>query len=400
MAQPHPRIVITGGGTAGHTNPGIAVAEALVRLGVDRAEILFVGGQRGNEGTLVPDAGFAIELLPGRGIQRRLTPANVAAAAGLGGGLARAVWMMIRRRPRVVLCLGGYAAFAVSFAAALTRVPIVVTEQNARASAVNRLIGRFAAVCALPFPDTDLPAGVLTGNPTLASVVDAVQRADQAGSRASLGLEPTAGRPARTVVAVWSGSLGARSVNRTVRALAERWATRDDVAIRHVIGRRDWQEMGTAPDGLDEEDVPGRLQYQLVEYETRMPLVLTAADVAVCRSGASTISELTIAGLPAILVPLPNAPRDHQRANTDELVAAGGAVVIPDGELDVDRLEAELEAIVGDPARRAAMRAAAATVARPDAADRVAALVLEHGDIEADSQAGPDQLPTDGRTGP
>lgn len=397
MASSHPRIVITGGGTAGHTNPGIAVAEALVERGVDRSDIGFVGGRRGNEGTLVPAAGFSIELLPGRGIQRRLSADNIGAVAGLVSGMARALWMMVRRRPRVVLCLGGYAASAVSLAAVALRVPVVVTEQNARASAVNRLVGRFAAACALPFPDTDLPNGVLTGNPTLASVVESVRSGDPEAARAELGLAPAPGRPPRTVVAVWSGSLGARSVNQTVRGLAERWAGRDDVAIRHVTGRRDWPELREPPAGVSELDEPGQLQYQLVEYEDRMPLVLSAADVAVCRSGASTISELTIAALPAVLVPLPGAPRDHQRANTAELVDAGAAVVIADGELTVDRLEAELAPIVADADRRRTMAAAAATVARPDAAHQVADLVAEHGRI--DIEPGPGPLPSSGGEG-
>ena len=309
-----PSIVITGGGTAGHTNPGIAVAEALVAAGVGRDDVHFIGGRRGNEERLVSDAGFSIDLLQGRGIERRLSPASVGAVLSLVAGIAQGFWYVLRRRPRVVLCLGGYAAFAVSMAAVVLRVPVVVTEQNARASAVNRLIGRFAAVCALPFPDTDLPNGELTGNPSLAAVVDAVRLADRAAARTELGLVEASGAD-RVVIGVWSGSLGARSVNDAVRALAVRWAGRTDVALRHVVGRRDWEHFREPPP----EVAAGALVYQVIEYEDRMPLLLVAADLAVCRSGASTVAELAIAGLPAVLVPLPIAPRDHQRAN------AGGA---------------------------------------------------------------------------
>ena len=224
MAQSAARIVITGGGTAGHTNPGIAVAEALVQQGVARDDIVFVGGQRGNEKTLVPEAGFDIELLPGRGIERRLSPAAIGAVFALLAGLVKGFWFMVRHRPRVVLCLGGYAAFAVSMTAVILRIPIVVTEQNARSSAVNRLMGRWAKVCALPFPDTDLPNGVLTGNPSLAAVVEAVRGADRAAARDELGLQTEAGHADRVLLAVWSGSLGATKVNEAVRALAIRWA--------------------------------------------------------------------------------------------------------------------------------------------------------------------------------
>ncbi|MEM8926509.1 MAG: glycosyltransferase, partial [Actinomycetota bacterium] len=272
-----------------------------------------------------------------------------------------------RHRPRAVLCLGGYAAAAVSVAAVVLRVPVVVTEQNARASAVNRLIGRWAKACALPFPGTDLPKGVVTGNPTLAAVVEAVAGADRGDARRELELPAD-----RVVVGIWSGSLGATSVNEAARALAERWADRDDVAIRHVVGRRDWERFRTPPTAVAE----GTLVYQLVEYETRMPQLLVASDVAVCRAGASTVAELAIAGLPSALVPLPYAPRDHQRANTAELVEGGAAVLIADGDLDVDRLAAELDPIVADASRRAAMADAARSVARPEAAAEVAALLV------------------------
>lgn len=372
MKQRVGEIVITGGGTAGHTNPGIAVAEALVARGVDRQSIRFVGGQRGNERTLVPDAGFSIDLLPGRGIERRLSPASIGAVFALILGLAKGFWLVLRRRPKVVLCLGGYAAFAVSLAAVILRVPLVVTEQNARSSAVNRLMGRWAKVCALPFPDTDLPKGVVTGNPSLAAIVEAVSGGDRAQARVDLDLPAD-----RTILAVWSGSLGSTKVNETVRGLAERWADRDDVAIRHVIGRRDWERFRQPPSSVAE----GALCYQLVEYESEMPALLVAADVSVCRSGASTVAELAIAGLPSILVPLPIAPRDHQRANAQELVDAGAAIVIDDGDLDVDRLITELSPWIDDVAARQAASEAARSVSRPKAADAVAGLVLDRGAI-------------------
>jgi undecaprenyldiphospho-muramoylpentapeptide beta-N-acetylglucosaminyltransferase len=379
MADEQAPIVITGGGTAGHTNPGIAVAEALVSAGVPTDRVHFVGGERGNEQVLVADAGFSIDVLPGRGIERRLSLTSVKAVFSLLAGLVKGFAMVARSRPRVVLCLGGYASFAVSMAAVVLRVPLVVTEQNARSSAVNRFMGRFAKVCALPFPDTDLPNGVLTGNPSLAAVVSSVRDGDRDAARSELGLDsPATDGGQRVVIAVWSGSLGATRVNEAVRDLASRWADRGDVAIRHVVGRRDWETFRQPP----AEVAAGELHYQLVEYETQMPLLLAAADLAVCRAGASTVAELTIAALPAILVPLPIAPRDHQRANARELVEVGGGIIVDDGELTADRLEAELLPLVESSAVRARMSAAASSVARPDAAERVAELVIEHGRIE------------------
>lgn len=373
MTAARTSVLITGGGTAGHTNPGIAVAQALVNLGVPRSSIHFVGGERGNEAELVGEAGFSIDLLPGRGLQRRLTLDNVSSVVALIRGLSRAVGIVRRRRPAVVMCLGGYAAAGASTAAVLTRTPLVISEQNARASAVNRVMAPFARRCALPYPDTDLPKGQLTGNPIRPAVVAAVRNAKKAEARASLGLSDD-----RLVVAAWSGSLGARRVNDAVRSLATLWADRDDVAIYHIVGRRDWVDFREHPPELD----GARLIYNVVDYEDRMPEVLAAADVAVCRAGASTTGELAVAGLPSILVPLPGAPRDHQTANSNELVEAGGAVRLDDATLDGPALATVLGTILSNTVGLGAMAAAASSVGRPDAAVDVARMLLDIGDID------------------
>jgi undecaprenyldiphospho-muramoylpentapeptide beta-N-acetylglucosaminyltransferase len=388
-------VIITGGGTAGHTNPGIAVAQALVEVGLPRNRVHFIGGARGNEATLVGEAGFTIDLLPGRGIERRLTVQNIGSIAGLLAGLVKGFGIVAKRRPAAVLCLGGYAAFAASAAAVLLRVPLVITEQNARASAVNRLFGRFATVCALPFPDTDLPKAVLTGNPIRSSILDAVEAADRATARADIAARACPGEPGcrfgdRVLVAVWAGSLGATKINQAVADLAERWSDRDDVAIYHVIGRRDWPRFGPQSDSAQETGGDDRgLLYLRVEYENHMPDLLVGADLAICRAGASTVTELAVAGLPAIHIPLPTAPRDHQRANTAEVVAAGGAVVLDNGELSGEKLAELLEPLVADGDRRAAMARATASVARPNAAAAVADLVLEAGGISVQTDNAP-----------
>ncbi len=375
-------IIITGGGTAGHTNPGIAVAEALVEAGVARGDIHFVGGERGNEATLVGDAGFSIDLLPGRGIQRKLTVENLGSALGLLKGLAKGLAIVSKRKPDVVVCLGGYAAFAASAAAVLRRIPIVVTEQNARASAVNRLFGRWAKVCALPFPDTDLPNGVVTGNPIRAAIVRSVVDNDPIEARKRLverrlpGQDPSV-LDGRVMLAVWAGSLGATRINTAVRELARRWTDRDDLAIYHIVGRRDWDDFRQDPPASGHDG----LLHLTVEYEDHMADVLTAADLVVCRAGASTVSEIAVAGLPSVLVPLPIATRDHQRANAQELVAAGAAVLVDDTDTTVDRLARELEPLIADHDRRRRMADAARSVARPGAAADVATLVLDAGGL-------------------
>ncbi|MBT8239982.1 MAG: UDP-N-acetylglucosamine--N-acetylmuramyl-(pentapeptide) pyrophosphoryl-undecaprenol N-acetylglucosamine transferase [Acidimicrobiia bacterium] len=362
-------MLIAGGGTAGHTNPGIAIAEALVAMGLSHHDIGFVGSTRGNESTLVPEAGFSLDTLPGRGIPRRIGVDALKSIGELLRGQFRARALIRRRNPDVVVCLGGFAAFAPSVAAWTRGIPVVVSEQNARASAVNRLVGRFAASCALPFPPTDLPNGVLTGNPIRAAVVETLSdrspdRRQRARSR--IGVEDDQ----VTLLAVWAGSLGAGSINRAVRALAGLWAERRDVVIYHVVGQRN-------PDALLRLGSGSSDRYITVPYETDMPSLLLAADLALTRGGASTIAELAVAAVPAAIVPLPTAPRQHQLANAMELEGVGRAILLDDAALSGEYLRDHLEPLL-DPARRADMSSALPTVDHALAAREVARLVHLH----------------------
>jgi undecaprenyldiphospho-muramoylpentapeptide beta-N-acetylglucosaminyltransferase len=359
--------LIAGGGTAGHLLPGLAVARALVDAGHDPATIHFVGSTRGPEAETVPAAGFTVDVLPGRGIQRRLTLANLAAAFDLLRALWRGIGLVRRRRPAVVVVLGGYASAACGIGAVLARVPIVLLEQNRRAGAVNRLLRGVARASAVSFEGTDLPRAVVTGNPLRPEIRAVAEAPDPAGARAALGLPAD-----RTVVAVFAGSLGSRRINDAVAGLVDRWADRADLAIHHVVGRRDHDHHVATVSSPP----PGGLVYHPVAYEDRMHLLLDAADLAVTRAGGA-VFELMATGLPAVLVPLPIATRDHQRANADAVAATGGAVVVPDDELTVDRLEDELGRLLDDPERRATMAAAMRRHARLDAAERAARVVEE-----------------------
>jgi undecaprenyldiphospho-muramoylpentapeptide beta-N-acetylglucosaminyltransferase len=358
---------VAGGGTAGHVLPGLAVARALVVRGHDSSSIHFVGSERGLERTLVPDAGFAVTLLPGRGIQRRLTLENIAAAWGLLRAVAKGIGIVRRRRPKVVLVLGGYASVPCTIGAVIWRVPIIVMEQNARAGAANRLAGRFAKACAVPFAETDLPRSVVTGNPVRAEVLAINRERDRVAARTTLGVSGD-----RIFVAVVTGSLGSRRVNEAVFDAVPQWSERNDLSIRHVIGSRDWE---LVQDSLPEVDV---LEYVAVRYEEHMDTVLAAADLLIGRAGGTTVAELAEVGVGGVLVPLPQAPRDHQTANAAALVRVGAALLIPDAELDGDRLVAEIDALLGDPSQLEEMGIAAHTLAQPDAADAVAELVERH----------------------
>jgi len=358
---------MAGGGTAGHVNPGLAIADALVERGLDPSAVHWVGSSRGLEATAVPAADYGMTLLSGRGIERRISTQNVAAILGILRASVEAVRLLRSRRPAIVVSLGGYASVPCSLAAALLGIPLVVAEQNTVPGLANRLASRFARASAVTFPGTPLRRAVVTGNPLRSAVTDIDRKRDCAGARQTLELPVD-----HTVILVFGGSLGATRINRAVVALAEAWGDRRDVAIRHVIGERDWNDL-PAPDVG-----PDGLVYQRVRYEDRMPLALAAADVAVCRAGATTVTELAAVGLPALFVPYPYATGDHQTANARFLVDEGAGVLLVDAELTGGTLQAALEPLIGDPTALAAMADAAASLAVPDAAAQVASLVEEH----------------------
>ncbi|QGG95546.1 UDP-N-acetylglucosamine--N-acetylmuramyl-(pentapeptide) pyrophosphoryl-undecaprenol N-acetylglucosamine transferase [Actinomarinicola tropica] len=372
--EPRTWCLVAGGGTAGHVVPGLAVARALVDAGHPPESIHFLGSARGTETSMVPAAGHPLTVLPGRGLNdRRVNLENLRAAWGIVRGVVRGIGVVRRLRPSVVLSLGGYAAVPGVVGAAIWRVPVVVTEQNARASLANRLAGRVARACAVPAARTDLPRAVVTGNPVRPEIVEAAEVAADPVRRAALRAELGVGED-QVLVFVQSGSLGARSVNRAVIDLVGRLAERDDVHVRHVIGRRDWHtEHAPTPTTVD-----GGLVYDPVEYEDETPRWMAAADLFIGRSGASTVAELAVVGLASILVPLPIAPRDAQRANAELLVEVGAARIVADAELTGARLEAVVAELISDRAVLAATGRAALDAGHPDAARRVAALCEEH----------------------
>ena len=355
--------LVTGGGTGGHVYPALAVAEALVAHGHDPTAIRFVGARRGLETTAVPAAGFDLDVLPGRGLRRSLAVDTLRDNAGALVGTGRAfagAWRLVRRaRPRVVLGVGGYASLPCVLVARLYRVPTVVHEQNAAPGLTNRIAVRLGARPAVSLPGTALRGAVLTGNPVRRAIAEVTRHPD----------------PAHPVVLVFGGSLGARRLNDLALGLYDTWRDRTDVAVVHISGRRD--HAACAAELAARRRPDDRLTYELVEYEEHLERRYAAATVAVCRAGAVTVAELAVTGLPAVLVPLPGAPHDHQTRNAEALARAGAAVVVPDAAADTARVAADLDALLADPARLEAMSTAATALGRPDAADRVAALVEE-----------------------
>ncbi len=348
--------LVTGGGTGGHVYPALALARELVAREHPAPSIRFVGARRGLEASVVPEAGFAIDLLPGRGFQRRFTVANLGALWENVVAFARSRRIVERTRPRVVVGVGGYASLPCLVAARLRRVPAVVHEQNAAPGLANRLAVRFGARAAISLPGTPLRDAVLTGNPIRPEIA-AVRRAPS--------------RP--PVVAIVGGSLGARRLNDAALGLYDRWRHRDDVAVHHVSGRRDYDGYAARLDGA--RGSGDALAYRLVPYEAQIDALYARAAVAVCRAGAVTVAELAAAGVPSVLVPLPGAPGDHQTRNAASLVDGNAAVLVPDDECDAARLDREVSQLLAAPDRLDDMSRAARALARPDAAARLADLV-------------------------
>jgi undecaprenyldiphospho-muramoylpentapeptide beta-N-acetylglucosaminyltransferase len=365
--------LMAGGGTAGHLQPALAIAESLVAHGHDRATIEFVGSRRGQDRIALDGRGFPFTLLPGRGINRSLRPRviaqNLGALAGLVVAGIAALGLVARRRPKVVVSVGGYASLPASFGALVLGVPLVLVNVDAAPGVANRLLGRFARASAVGWSGTRLPRAVVTGTPVRPEIAAAGRSVeDRRAARRILGLPVD-----RATVVVFGGSLGARRINDAVPGLAEAWRAREDRSIYHIVGRRDWEavEAATPPTGAAET-------VRRVPYEERMATVYSAADIVVCRAGAMTVAELAAAGVPSVLVPLPGAPGDHQTANARVLERAGAAVVLPDIECDPPRLAAILDGLLADPDALDAMGRAARSLGRPDAADAGARVVEDH----------------------
>lgn len=368
-----PFAVVTGGGTGGHVSPALAVAEALVARGHEPSEIEFVAGRHGIESRLVPEAGFRLHRLPGKGIKRSASLSNLSAAAGLLGAFLAAVVMAGRRRPRVVVTVGGYAGLPYALAAVLWRIPLLVVSFDAVPGAANRLAGRFATCAAVSYPGTPLPRAVVTGPPVRRQVLELERSAPaRSATMARLGLDP-----ARRLVVVTGGSLGAGRLNTAAIGAAARLAGRGDLALYHLCGERNLAEARAAAtaaglDGLD----PAGLEYRLTGFDPALGAAMAASELVVSRAGASTVAELTTIGVASVLVPLPGAPGDHQAKNAAVLEREGAAVVLADGTCTPERLAEVIDGLLAS-GKLAEMGEAARRLGRPGAADEIARLAEE-----------------------
>lgn len=362
------RVVIAGGGTAGHVSPSIAVADRLRAGGVD---VEFVGSPTGQEASLVPAAGYRFHAVAARPFRREVSARSLAAPFVALRSVAAC--RPVVRGADVVVGMGGYASIPAVLAARTASVPAMIHEQNAVPGLANRILAHVAVAAAVSFEATrrSFPGDVrvvVTGTPVRRRILEVPERRAELRAEAigSLGLEA-----GRTTVLVTGGSLGALHLDRAVAGALPLLSGRSDLQLLVLTG----PEHEAVVAGAAER--PMELLVRTMPFLDRMDLALAIADLAVSRAGANTIHELALCGVPSILVPYPHATGRHQEANARELEAHGAAEVYLDRDLTPEGLARRIVALAGDERRRATMAEKATGWAKPDADRRVAALALE-----------------------
>jgi UDP-N-acetylglucosamine--N-acetylmuramyl-(pentapeptide) pyrophosphoryl-undecaprenol N-acetylglucosamine transferase len=359
------RVMISGGGTAGHVNPAIALAQAL-----DGDEVVFVGTARGAESSLVPAAGFPLETIDVGGFDRSRPASIFGTALRAFRAMGQARGLVRRMTPQVVVGMGGYVSLPVCTAARLSGKPIVLHEQNIVFGLANKVCKPLARIVAVSFEEMMDDAGRrgrFVGNPVSRELVDA--DLDEARGR---GIDRFGLEPSRQTLLVFGGSQGARRVNEAALGLRSLWADRSDLQVVHILGRTEARSVV-----LDETESMGGLIYRAVPFVERMVEAYAVADLALCRGGATTLAELAVVGLPSIIVPYP-FHRDRQQERQGRIFErAGASLVLLDSEAAAERVASEADALLSDRARIEQMSKAAAALGKPDAATRLASLVRE-----------------------
>ena len=362
-------VLIAGGGTGGHLYPGIAVARELLARRPDAA-VTFAGTATGIEARVVPRERFALDVIRSAGLKGKSIGAVARGAALLPLSAIDAWKVLSRRKPSVVVGVGGYSSGPIVALAALRRIPTLLMEQNAMPGLTNRTLARMVDAAAVTFAESVAFFGdkaFVSGNPVRAEFF--IPSAERNGERADEQLRTP---PGAARVLVFGGSQGAHGINvAMVEAAARLAAATPSVAITHQTGERD---LAMVRQGYARAGVSARVEAFLFEMDREMK----NADLVICRAGSTTLAELTAVGRPSILIPLPTATDDHQRGNALAMVHGGAAQMIEQRELTGERLATAVTSLAADAAERRRMGAAARTMARPDAArvivDRILAL--------------------------
>jgi UDP-N-acetylglucosamine--N-acetylmuramyl-(pentapeptide) pyrophosphoryl-undecaprenol N-acetylglucosamine transferase len=356
------KVLIAGGGTGGHLYPGIALAEEVVTRH-HANQVVFVGTERGLEARVVPASGYKLETIRAQGLKGKGLVGLIKGLLALPLSFIESIRILQRHKPDVVVGVGGYASGPVVLAAALMGIPTAVQEQNALPGLTNKVLGRFVRVVFTAFEEARpfFPSRKvqLVGNPIRRKLMENFLRSRVAHDKFSL--------------LVFGGSLGARGINqRMIDALDHLRDLKDQLHIVHQTGKNDLETVrkGYADKGF-------AAQAQVVEYIEDMSDAYARAELVVCRAGATTLSELTVAKKASILIPFPFATDNHQEVNAQALVKAGAALMFRESELTGEQLAREIRRLKEEPEKRRQMEKKAGLLGRPEAAKELADVLVD-----------------------
>ena len=360
-------IVLTGGGTAGHVYPALALAE---KLGADGYDVHFAGTPHGIESRIVPDAGHHFESFESSGFDRSHPASLISGISKILKSTKKAKRWFKEITPSAVVSFGGYVSIPVARAAEKSGIPVIVHEQNSVMGMANKYISKKARMVCLTYEEAVeyVPEGVsytITGNPVRQALVSTTREE----GRKYLGLPDDV-----CVCVVFGGSGGARHINQAIAGMKDDLLAQDNLCVIHITGNKEFDSVVEDLSLTDDE----AKSWRVIAYEDEMPKVLSAADVVVSRAGATSLAEISAKCIPAVLIPYPYATNDHQRINARSYASSGAAMVIDDADLDTDDFRAAVLSIVGDEALREEMREAARSLGQTDAASALAKAVEEN----------------------
>lgn len=364
-------MIITGGGTAGHVYPGLAAAKSLKDID-NEAQIYFVGGATGPEARLAKEAGLEFFSLRVTSFSKKSSIRNIKAAYNLAHSILRSIRIILNLRPDLIFGVGGYVSFPAVLAAIILSRPVILHEQNSVLGRANRFLVRFSRLLLISFRETEGAEGeriVLTGNPVRESILSS-KKLDKSAIYREFNLDSN-----KKTLFIFGGSQGAKRINEAAVSAINDFASLGFLQIIHLTGRSGYEDMEkryklalTGPSTID---------YVLLPYLDEIEKFYAIADLIVCRSGATTIAELTALGLPSILIPYPFASMDHQLKNAKILQNQGAAKVILDTDLNGSSFFCAVKELLFDKKLLAKMSKKATEASIPDANLRIAQLMLD-----------------------
>lgn len=359
------KIIVTGGGTGGHINPAIAIAQK-IRDVLPETEILYVGTEKGMESELAPRSGFRFASIAVKGFRRKLSLDTIKTAGVLFKGMGQASALLKREKPDLVIGTGGYVCGPLVFMASLKRCPTIIHEQNAIPGATNKILSRFVNTVCISYEDSKkkFPGSkrvVLTGNPVRAEF----SRLNREECRAKLGVPPEA-----FLVVSTGGSGGAGALNRAVKSIFQNYMS-EGLFWAHITGKNYYTEFIN-----DVSAAPGTWPCRAMAFSHDMPLLIGAADLMVSRAGALIIAEMATAGIPSILVPSPNVANRHQDYNAEICQKGGMAQIIWEKDMDGEALWSTVAILKNDPEALKVMKQAALDMSMKKAVDKMFEEVL------------------------